>query len=119
MNYKEFLSNVGYWECEPGWYPMINDLKEELIALDEEGFLPENFEISQLKQKYGELTIYTSGTTDILEQLLSRYTLVSRHICEMCSRYGKLRILNGWIMPLCNSCYYDFLNYNLVRRKNG
>lgn len=80
-----------YYECGPGWYPLIE------VALTAFG---ENFEPLQIKEKFGELRIY-GGKNERQQAVYDLVTLISRHICEECGKAGVLSEKNGWYRTRC------------------
>jgi hypothetical protein len=104
-----------YIRCHTGWYPLLDDLDGKI------SYLAPNYEIHQVKEKYGTLRFYIGGpvkdkmTAAIIEDLISYAEELSSIICESCgaARYGKIRTRydetvalrdNGWMKTLCNSC---------------
>ena len=104
-----------YLRCDKGWYPLLAQLDEQI------SYLAPDYEIYQVKEKYGTLRFYIGGpvkdkiTNDIIENLISYAEHLSSIICESCgaARYGKIRTRyddtvklrdNGWYKTLCDTC---------------
>lgn len=105
----------GCWiSCDSGWFDLIDDLDKKI------SYLAPNYEIHQVKEKYGKLRFYVGGpanskeAADIIDDLISYAEYLSTRICEVCgagtsrsrSRYDdsvKTRG-TGWYKTLCNDC---------------
>jgi hypothetical protein len=99
------------FDCGRGWLPLIDKFCQELEKLLE-GKYPgyktgkPSFEITQIKEKYGSLRIYTNFTNDDIEALIEKYEALSLKTCEECGEKGSPRnIIKGWIRTLCNKCF--------------
>jgi len=106
---RESLMVFGF-ECDKGWYSLIDNFCKELKKLIESKY-PEyktgelQFEIIQVKEKYGRLCIYTNFSNDDIDRLIEKYEELSQVTCEMCGNRGKLRKYKGWYKTLCDKCY--------------
>lgn len=83
------------------------------------GSYVEDFEVYQIKEKYGNLMIYhgwkdrkytTEELKDIDEineeiyEIIKKYFRISGHTCVSCG--GKAVLLSkGWVLPFCENCY--------------
>ena len=106
----------GYWiSCDSGWFDLIDDLDKKI------SYLAPNYEIHQVKEKYGTLRFYVGGpanskeAAEIIDDLISYAQHLSSVICEVCgaARYGRIRTRyddsvktrgTGWYKTLCNDC---------------
>ena len=87
-----------------GWWVafgemMCDDIKNELIKYN---YL-DKFEITQVKEKWGELRLYHNGVPVgcKVEKIIDKYSNLSRNICAACGK-PDVPIMNwGWIYPLC------------------
>ena len=64
-----------------------------------------DLEITQVKEKYGELRIYTSSYADEIEDIIQEATEKSVTICERCGKEGKRVQVKGWLMTRCDECF--------------
>lgn len=71
-------------------------------ALKEDG-LYKSAAVLQVKEKFGELRIYITPTSDKVESVLDKYANLSRHTCICCGAPAT-RISTGWISPWCDDC---------------
>lgn len=83
-------------ECGDGWYDIIDDMCHELEKLDNN-----DLEFSQIKEKYGALTVYEDGgdiQSDIIIENAGKRSLVT---CEVCGEIGRLNRDDGWLAVRC------------------
>lgn len=67
--------------------------------------MSEDLEILQIKQKLGELIIYTkSSFREEIDEVLEEYRIKSRQVCEECGELGRLFTDKCWISTLCKKC---------------
>lgn len=99
-------------ECGDGWEPILRDLFEEIRQiLYEEGVPQGDYEIVQIKEKFGSLRVYDAGVrTDAAAEriwdAISRAEDRSCKTCEFCGKPGRERN-TGWIFTLCDKCYEE------------
>lgn len=98
---------VQHWrhvDCGPGWFPLIQELHENLFELDP------NYLVLQVKEKFGGLRYYISTTladkasNDRIWGLIADAERKSQTICEMCGKPGIWRNDLHRIRTLCNRC---------------
>lgn len=88
------------FECGDGWFELLRDLFAELNAIPDIG----RISITQVKQKYGELRVYTSGEAvpgvDAAIQKAAERALIT---CEKCGKEGR-PVVNerGWHRVTCD-----------------
>ena len=100
---SEYANIVGDWgfECHDGWLEIIEKtLKEIRQYIEHKRYF--DFKIIQIKEKFGELRIYTNYTDDRIEKIIDEATAQSLKTCELCGTEGKLRNRNGWLKTLCD-----------------
>jgi len=87
-------------ECSDGWYGLIYQLCEEIEkqALLEGVRVPE---ARQVKEKFGELRFYVSGTTSSILDIIEESTDKSITICEICGQPGTTIESRGWLKTRC------------------
>ena len=93
------LSTAMCWgfECDDGWYKLIDTLCEELMKTSHLG-IPI---ATQVKEKYGRLCFYVNGANELQWDIIDKYEGYSEHLCEVCGKNGKLRG-RGWYKTLCD-----------------
>lgn len=83
----------------PGWYPILARLDEKLRSLDPD------YEIHQIKEKYGTLRVYWTGKNyDIGEQAVEEAEAESARTCELCGEPGRIVERHSWLRTLCPAC---------------
>lgn len=93
--------------CGPGWYPLIYETLDKIRAIvDRDGL---DLEVTEIKEKFGELRIYTSSYTDEIYKIIQKASEKSIQTCEICGKYGALTEVNGWWMTRCEKCLEDEL----------
>lgn len=93
------------WGWSDGWDKAFGDmfmkeLGEEIKRIDQK-----NFQILQIKEKYGSARCYTSGTSKEAFRIIDKYESLSRNICYFCGRPDVPITNAGWVLPMCKSCY--------------
>jgi len=114
-----FGIDVGY-----GWYGLVLPIIKEINRYNEEN-PDDELIISQVKEKWGQLVIYTawsSDDTEYIEKMIERAEHESQYICEVCGARGQLREVNGWYMTLCKrhreAAEYKDIIFKLTLMKN-
>ena len=88
------------FECGDGWYDLLHKLISDIIETDP----PKDFELFQVKEKFGGLRFYTRGSTDVIEQLIEIAENDSVTICEGCGADATTQNVNGWYTTVCDKC---------------
>ena len=114
------IFNDKMWEVDflyDGWQKFAPQMMDELFnAL---GPYVEDFEVRQIKEKYGSLTVYwgwkcrdytdeenndRKEIDDAVKNIVEKYRKISDHTCVQCG--GKATLLStGWVLPFCSDCY--------------
>ena len=92
-------------DCGAGWHPLIKELLDKLQAYVNGFPQLKHFRIVQIKEKWGELCVYTNLGTDVINNLIEKYEKKSLTICEICGKPGKLRKDLSWMQTLCDAHY--------------
>lgn len=103
---KRYMKNY----IPEGWYKafgkqLVKELTNELIK---ENYL-DDFEIGQIKEKYGGLRIYIGPAPESIHKIINKYEDMSFNYCQVCGKPGRVYD-NGWIMTLC-PVHAEKLNY--------
>lgn len=91
----------------PGWQVLVDVL---WFAVRYE-FKKRDIKILQIKEKFGGLRFYVSGTFPELSHLVDQMEYLSEKTCECCGRPGVPRP-GGWIKTLCEECDKNRNNRN-------
>lgn len=106
-------------ELPEGWtYTFGEEMCDKIIeAL---GKYIDRWHIIQVKEKFGEMCIYSYWDTDGLsdeavdelklvrrkvENIINEYTIVSFKTCIVCGAPADVRTVKGYVAPYCISCY--------------
>lgn len=99
---RDSLMAFGF-ECGDGWFELIKELCEKLEVLQ-----LKNFEVIQVKEKFGGLRFYYSIREELervgeIDHLIDEAGGKSYKTCETCGKPGKSED-DGWITTLCPAC---------------
>ena len=109
MEAKNILDGIklGYaipMEVNDGWYNLIYSLCLDIERhYCEIGRNPNELNILQIKEKYGELRVEIGNFPQGLQDLIMEYEKLSLKTCHICGKDGKLRD-GGWLEVLCDRC---------------
>jgi hypothetical protein len=95
----ESLMGFGF-EHGDGWFNLVYQLCQDLTKLDAE------FEVLQVKEKFGTLRFYTTGIRgdiDAAYGLIDKAEKESGTICEICGEPGETRG-ELWLRTTCTTC---------------
>jgi hypothetical protein len=95
-----------------GWYGCIapDGWKEIVLKADEMlAFIDPDYEIHQIKEKFGTLRYYFGTTksgveSDIMYAVERWAESRSASTCERCGKFGELRTEDYYIVTLCDDC---------------
>ena len=77
---------------------LCKELKEALVKAGQ----LDNYQVIQVKEKYGYLHWYDNGG-EITRRILSKYEKISEATCCRCGKRATKMSL-GWICPFCSDC---------------
>jgi len=105
LKWQEILARC---ECGEGWYSLVSEAmnKIELIYQEHNISMSDDFEILQIKQKFGELIIYSkSRLRDQVNIAIEEARIKSIQVCEACGATGRIYKQGNWrITTLCEKC---------------
>lgn len=112
--------NWGKWiGCDDGWNWILEDLDRKLSYLDP------NYELNQLKEKFGTLRFYYQPSVrndiklDLMDDAVTIAEMLSASTCELCGNSSRvyisdkgvkydstvgLKVRGGWYKTLCDGC---------------
>jgi hypothetical protein len=89
-----------YFECGPGWHPLITGALTEIEAL---GIA--NLEVLQVKEKFGGLRIYLSVHNEESDAIITAAEQEAHKTCEDCGSKENVELRGGgWLHTVCQSC---------------
>jgi len=94
-NVMTSANNIG-----EGWHPLVRDLETELNKLDPD------FELQQVKEKFGGLRYYAQTRTDFgtaFHHAIGVAEEKSLHVCEVCGEPGETKATYHWLKTLCET----------------
>lgn len=92
-------------ECDDGWYKILDDLLEKISQC-------ESLYLTQVKEKFGRLTVYfelekpNKATMDKAYIYTDEAAAKSISVCEMCGEPGEIR-KGMWLKTLCDKCHHS------------
>ena len=107
--------NDEYWlEGLPqGWIDtfgkqMCDDLMEAL------GDYATEWEIIQVKEKYGQMRLYHNGCpkeiSSNVERIIGKYSYISQFVCSLCGSLDAQLYNDGWVQPWCDKCFEEIVS---------
>lgn len=110
IKYPELFADAIYSGVGDGWAEIVEELCADICKIDEAK--RPNFGFLQIKEKLGELTIYTQNATDEIKNLLKTTELRASTTCEYCGiSDGTVERSAGtkhWVKTLCTKCRQPF-----------
>lgn len=104
--------------CGDGWGWLLDSLCTELQHDIDYNDQPQ-IVITSVKEKWGNLTIYTQGDTDVQFALIQWAERLSQKICEQCGTVHDIGRTQGWIKTLCRTCAEDAHDKNTWEPNNN
>lgn len=94
---NDLLAKNAY-EFYPGWKHLIQPLVDICNR--------EDIGILQIKEKFGSLRFYTTGTSIDLESAYKDASSKSTTTCPQCGKENQVtQSRNGWWTSICDDCY--------------
>ena len=67
-----------------------------------------NFKVLEAKEKWGELSLTLDKYNERAEDIIEKYTTLSRHICIGCGKPDVPMCNYGWVSPVCKDCWSEY-----------
>lgn len=126
----ERYSTTWYDSICPGWrkafgIALSNELKDACLA--EMAHAKENGKkaswkdvicIGDVKEKYGTLTIFASGS-DTIQNILGKYEHLSMGYCPLCGKPARYIMPGGYVLFLCDDCFEHYVRERSCVHANG
>ena len=99
-----------WWDEIPvGWVKAFGEqMCDELLEILNKADYVDEYQIVQIKEKFGGLRWYDNGVPDIVwdeyKDWLYKYEELSFKTCIFCGEPAT-RMTTGWILPVCDYCY--------------
>ena len=96
-------------EIPQGWRKAFGkEMYDELSAMIEaQSDVIDNYEVIQVKEKFGELRWYDENGTTQTDEIIDKYSEISSRTCIVCGKPAT-RITLGWVCPYCTECFEQF-----------
>ena len=95
------------FECGKGWDKILEKLFSDIDSVltpDEK----KEFRVTQVKEKFGGLRVYTNFGDDKIWDLISKAEDESYKTCEECGSKWFVTQSKGWIVSLCLKCMIKY-----------
>lgn len=89
------------FECGNGWFDLLWKLCEDIDKLLCE---PNDFEVFQVKEKFGGLRFYVGNATEEIFDRIEQAEAESYKTCEHCGSKDGVTSEGSWITTLCEKC---------------
>lgn len=102
-------NDFGGFAVGEGWLPMLAILLrriDEHLSWKSKRGNPIDFQIAQVKEKFGSLRFYYDGGDEYIAGLVAMAESMSSRICEECGEPGFTRD-GGWFVTLCDKHYAE------------
>lgn len=109
-----------YCDITDGWYPLLENLCQEIADAYEQAGLPMDLCVVDVKQEWGSLSFdfhfenenATADTEERVKKLHHKiieivrfYEDKSTSVCEECGQPGEMRDDSGFKITLCDDCF--------------
>ncbi len=102
--YPNLYKKNMYFECQDGWFNLIEDLSEQLESIISKMEEKDRPYAVQVKEKFGGLRFYMNDLTSEIDELITKWEVLSYFVCEQCGDKGERLSINHWITTLCQKC---------------
>lgn len=102
--YPSLCEDLHYLEIHDGWFPLIEELSEEIyqhsLTLDNK----EEIKVVEIKQKFGWLRFLVYNGDDVIYNMIRKAQTKSTSICEYCGEFSSgPKSFNYWTLTLCDA----------------
>lgn len=109
--YKGIIAEDMYFECNDGWYQLIDNLFHILTSHAVNAQLDDNFKVVTVKEKFGGLRVYYTASfssgiyngDDFVSGAIAMAERISYNICDMCGAPGEVRVKSSWLKTRCDN----------------
>ena len=99
------INNYEWLELIPqGWVKLARQMLDEITLINP------NYEIIDMKEKWGKLTVYGWYEDEPTYEIIRKYEELSAQTCCKCGAPAT-KISTGWILPWCDECGIDEEKY--------
>lgn len=88
-----------------GWAKKFGGkLSEDIWSIIKEKDLVGKYNLLQVKEKFGMLRWYGRPAVPEIEDIIKKYTHISKYTCYSCGDSAQWVLTNPWIIPICECC---------------
>lgn len=102
---KYDYSYIQWYGWPDGWNVAFADMFLDELGAEIKRTGQKDFAIFQIKEKYGQMRCYTSGTSRKANDIIYKYGHISENVCWTCGKPDVPMINDGWMHPVCFECY--------------
>lgn len=119
--YPRLFKKPVHIDHHPGWYPIIEDLAEDLYELSLQ-FTENSITFQCIRDKLGGMRCYVEyhlpgDEIFEIEQIVRKYEKMSLKTCEECGKKGKVCVPKlSWFATLCNECLSKYEEKDGIRK---
>lgn len=106
-DYGKPLHTMNSFQIGEGWMTLVKNLVEEISQHQDSTPECEPVQFVQIKEKFGELRVYTHGGDDQVDYMIAQAETASRTVCEVCGLPGSVRKDLMWLAALCDAHYEE------------
>lgn len=116
VKYPKLYGRLKYFECDDGWYSIIESLSQKLEKINENFESDENYiQAAQVKEKFGGLRFYYScenvenideSVLKVVDFFIAEAEKQSKITCQFCGDIADFNSTSktNWITTLCKQC---------------
>lgn len=104
--YPKLFRTCKLIECDKGWDSILDNLCGCIQQYVTSNPLSKDFDITQVKEKFGTLRFYTNYSDDYIDGMICLAEYLSSKTCERCgdTNRASLERLGGWVKTICSTC---------------
>ena len=87
-------------EIGSGWHKLLDECCAKIMARNPS----EHFQAEQVKEKFGGLRFYVSGTSQEIDDIIDAAERESYETCERCGSKDDVESKGSWTKTLCKKC---------------
>ena len=102
----EYVKNYDYsficgeYNLPEGWLQLFLQCCEDIYEPLKKADYLDKFYFTQIKEKYGRMTLYVHGATDEVHDIIGKYQFLSQQVCSVCGIPATV-ITWGYVCPYC------------------
>ncbi len=104
--YPKLFKTCKIIECDKGWDSILENLCNCIQDYITRNTLAKDFDVTQVKEKFGTLRFYTNYSDDYIDGMVYLACYLSSKTCEFCGTQKSVSVcrFGGWIKTACKEC---------------